>query len=262
MISRKRLAALVIAALAFVGCSGGPEQASSDAETEPPATSHSLPVDLVGAVDEFLKQPTELALVISAETVDAGEQVLTGNAVLDGERASVTVDSSSIPNAAGFYGHHETLSAVFEGTDGYFAVVPDDVWLHVTFERGSSFVGADIARLRDLILANPVLIAQLLQDAPDATASGVTAGSTLDFELVPDDAHLVAQLEKSFGVHEVPISVTTDSDGSITRIDVTFVYEVVKDTDARNTVEVSIDVLGHAPDADIELPDGESLQEL
>lgn len=259
---RKTLAALIAAGLTFVGCSQSVEQASPEEREETETGSEAPSVDLGAAIEGFLADPTELSLEIATETLDGGAQAMTAEGVLDGELASLDIDASQAPNAAGFYGHYDEIPVVFEGTDAYFAVVPDDVWLYVTLERGSSFIGADIARLRDLSLANPVLMSRLLQDLPEATASGVTAESHLDFELTGDDSELVAQLEKLFGIHEVPISVTTDSDGSITKIDVTFVYEVVKDTDARNTVEVSIDVLGHAPDAVIELPDGESLQEL
>lgn len=262
MTSSRTLVAVAATGLLLSACSGGSGGApSGDGGGSPRTESEAPAVDLGVSVETLLSEPVELSLQISTETLDAGPQEMTADGVLDSELASLDIDASQAPNAAGFYGHYDEIAAVFEGTDAYYAVVPGEKWLYVTLERGSSFVGADIARLRDLSLANPALIGQLLQEAPEATGSGVTSEATLDFEVTPAGSELAGQLEELFGVHKIPFSVTTDADGVITKIDVTFVYEVVKDTEALNTVEVTIEITDPA-DPDIELPEDASIQEL
>lgn len=252
----RRVVAPVVALLAFAlvvsGCSRSP-----DNPPRPPGASSSATVDVSAAVDGLQAEGAAISLAIISETLEDGVQELTAEGVLNGNAASVTIDASAAPNAAGFYGHYDSIESVFRGTDGYFAVVPGNRWLHLDLSSASPFVGADVARLRELMLVNPALLLELLRDAPAALAGDAAS----KFELSPAGSELMVELKRKFGITSAPVTVSIDPEGRIEEVQVEFVYEVIKGTEARNTVSVTMKVKPPTETSVIKFPEPSMVQE-
>lgn len=97
-------------------------------------------------------EPSEVDLVLRVDDHATGEVELISEGSYDGTSARFEIDGTKAPNSAGIYGHNDSYEAVYDGEAAYFAVAPDDRWLRVDLESGSSFTGRDISQLRDLPL--------------------------------------------------------------------------------------------------------------
>jgi hypothetical protein len=255
----RRTVVVSACALLLSACSG-------DAERPPESESVSSPIqegneqtsELSAAMNALPQPGFDVSMVIKVTSLADGEQSLKASGSVVDDSATLEVDARAAPNGAGFFGHYDTIDALFVDDSGYFAVVPEDKWLRIDLDSASSFEGADIARLRDLTLANPLLIVQLLEETGDVSFQG-DAGSLV---MKSDSSGTMAELEELFGIHRLPIDFAVDDQGALSSVEVIFEYEMVRDTEAINRAVVTLEITGPSDADPAEAPPTDDVMEL
>lgn len=209
----------------FLLATGAACRGESQAEKDTPA--------LEEAVRDLVRRGGAFEFSVDVDDARSGPQVLSGTGVMSEGRVSLRVDGTEAPNAAGFWGHYDRFEAVFDGTSSYFKVVPGDNWLLVTLEAGGSLAGKNIARLRDLLVINPLLILQQLEGHLDEAVVG-DDGRGFEFTLVTrgDVSEETEVLRRAYGVDEFEVRLVVDEDGQLTELGIDLIYELVRNSSA------------------------------
>lgn len=244
--------------LLFSACSGERVRSTPEGGSSPSRDGNLETSQLSDALDGLPQPGFEISMVFKVTSLSDGEQSLKATGAVVDDSASLEVDARSAPNGAGFFGHYDSIDAIFVDGSGYFAVVPDDKWLRVDLQSASSFEGADIARLRDLILADPVLLLRLLEEAGDVSFQG-DAGSVV---LKPASSETLTELEELFGIHRLPINFEVDDQGALSSVEMIFEYEMVRDTEAINRAVVTLEITGPSDAEPAEAPPEDEVMEL
>lgn len=175
--SRRLLATTVllsITTLLVAGCSEADPQPS-------PATSSpqaSATPDAAPDLSSLLGEPRAVEIIVEVEGLLEGTPQVSfpgiGTIDLLSETAAVAFDVRDVPNAAGFYGHYEEIDVVYEDLVAYADVVPGSApWLVLPPQDVGPVRGIDVARLREMVVANPLLLADLAASVDPATGGDV-----------------------------------------------------------------------------------------
>lgn len=227
----------------FLGASS--TESSSSAATDPEDCPESGEVeDALRVVHEF---SGALAVKVTVDVPTEQDRVhsIIGAGTLTGDVAELTFDASDSPNAGGIFGHFDSVPAVYAEDDAYFRVVPGEApWLALDMADAGTERNADIARLRDLTLANPGLLLEVAGSAVDDEGECVPAGGELALSGTADlrsaSSELLQSVATEYGVEAVPYRLLISPEGELRAIEVQWDYPVVPGAPDSTRVDVTM----------------------
>ena len=168
---------LSITTLLIAGCSEtAPEPSPAENSPEVSAAPDAVP-DLSSLLGE--QRAVELNVEVEGLLEGTPSVSFPGSGTIDvlSDTAAVEFNVSEVPNAAGFYGHYDEIDVVYEELTAYADVVPGEApWLVLPLQDVGPVRGFDVARLREMVIANPLLLADV------AAVHGPGAGDEVDLE--------------------------------------------------------------------------------
>lgn len=200
------------------------------------------------------------ALTISVEVflpqID-GNEAFEGQGVVDvdSEQAAITYDFSELVNPAGGFGQLQEFDVVMDGDTVYVDVFESGAgWISFLPEQSAR---RDVERLREMVLASPLILPEYLEAATSASGSirgstirleGIAARSALSRQRTSADA-LIALLER-LDVHAITLGVEM-TEGSLS-FDYELAFPFAPGANDEIVVRVSTDFQSRsAPEIDV-----------
>lgn len=242
---------LLVVAAALVGWFvlgdplGAPSSSDARSDTQAPECPGSEGIEEAVTAVGDASVAVDVEVGVDVPTEPDVVHSITGAGTVAGDVAEVDFDASASPNAAGIFGHYDSIPALYAGGDAFFRVVPGDApWLELDAADAGTGRNASIRRLRDLVLASPVLILELARTGVDDGAECVPAGAELALsrtaELGASSSELLQAVAEEYGVDEVSYRLLVASDGGLRAIEVQWGYPVVTGAADDTRVDVTL----------------------
>jgi hypothetical protein len=236
---------VLLFAMSLAGCS---DREAEGTGTEIGSSPLGSPGPSAGGFPTNLDTPRDIEVSVSVKgfTDGTGPVSFTGEGSVAPEEglAEITFDLDEVPNAAGFYGHYDSIDVVYQDLIAFADVVPGDApWLGIPLAEAGPVKGIDIARLREIVISNPLLLLELADSAGD--------GGEVDLGAAEGPSEGLTD-----GFAATSALVSTDAEAGTVTLDL--VFPVVPS--ASDDIEVQIVLeLGDEADGSIETPDEDEI---
>ncbi|MGH2756469.1 MAG: hypothetical protein ACRDI3_01630 [Actinomycetota bacterium] len=202
------------------------------------------------AGDELESSTVDVSIAISLISPDpVGPQTFSARGTVDFQRgaAALTYDFEELINAGGAFGHLDEFEVIFDGDLVYIRVFEGDKpW--VSF-RPPELAGRDTERLREVVLASPLVVPDYLRGVRDLTgvekgATTVIGGTVVPSILTGPQSDSTVQLQKLLkGLEAEVVSVTAElREGTATRVTHEFPFPIAAGAEEDVLARVVIDI--------------------